>query len=201
MEEARDTMTFLAIRVNPMVSQSTSARLAPMRAAFPEVLWEHPADYHITLRFFGRCSDAQNADLIRQLEQAAPQASSHCLQVGELGFFPPRHHRAVLWVGVTTSPPSLVALARQLEVWARDLGFAPDAKPFVPHITVARCSVREFATLSSQISAFKCPEPDTWRVTHYALMVRRRERTVEQGEPVYGEYCAVPLHRSEDCKG
>lgn len=191
-------MTFLAIPLDPAVSQSIYAGLAPLRAICPAVLWEHPADYHITLRFLGRCSDDQKADLIRQLEQAAPQVSSHCLQVGELGFFPPRHHRAVLWVGVMTVPPALVTLAQQLEVWARRLGFGPDDTPFVPHITVARCFPQDFEILRTQMSLFKCPLPDTWRVTHYALIARHRERTVGHSAPVYDEYCAIPFHLGSD---
>ena len=66
-QERNDVMTFLAIPVDPAVSHSIHAGLEPLRAICPDILWEHPADYHVTLRFLGRCTGAQIANLVLQL--------------------------------------------------------------------------------------------------------------------------------------
>jgi 2'-5' RNA ligase len=186
-------MTFLAIPVDPAVSHSIHAGLEPLRAICPDILWEHPADYHVTLRFLGRCTGAQIANLVLQLGGEAPKVSSVFLQVGELAFFPPRHGRAVLWVGVRTVPQALEDLAQQLDVWAVAKGFTPDKKPFAAHITVARCSAKDYQVLKSKLGVFQCPSPVTWPVTHYALMSRHCDRAFGRFEPVYLKYCAIPL--------
>lgn len=59
------------------------------------------------------------------------------LAVGEVGSFgrPPR----VIWLGLGgPGREALEALAAALDAAAADLGFPPEARPFTPHLTLAR---------------------------------------------------------------
>jgi 2'-5' RNA ligase len=186
-------MAFLALPIGPRVSRSIQAGLEPIRAICPAIRWEQTADYHITLCFLGACSEDKLAQITESLRLRAPQAPIHRLQVGELSFFPERHGRAVLWVGVKELPVPLLKLTQDLEAWARDMGFAPGFRPFVPHITVGRCSIQQYEAIKSQLSAFQCPHPDSWTVTQYALMTRSPNGHRTLGEPIYQQRFSVVL--------
>lgn len=186
-------MAFLALPIGPRVSRSIQAGLEPLRAIFPEIKWEQTADYHITLRFLGACSEDTLAQIIGSLRLRAPQAPMHQLQVGELSFFPKPHGRAILWLAVKEVPLPLMKLVQDLEAWARGMGFTPEVRPFVPHITIGRCSTQEYAAIKSQLSAFQCPLPDTWDVTKYALMIRSPDGHRTHGETIYQQRFSVVL--------
>jgi 2'-5' RNA ligase len=186
-------MAFLALPLDPRVSQSILAGLDPLRSTCPEIKWQQTADYHITLRFLGACPEDKLAQIIESLRLIAPSAPMHQLQVGELSFFPERHGRAIIWVGIKKMPPPLMKLAHDLEAWARGMGFTPEFRPFVPHITVGRCSTLEYTAIKSQLSAFQCPHPDIWDVTKYALMILSPDGHSTHGEPIYQQRISIIL--------
>jgi 2'-5' RNA ligase len=94
--------------------------------------WTQPEDLHLTLRFYGDASQAQ-ADgagaTLERLAGADPQA-------------PLEFERLEAWTGVVVARcaavPALQALQVQLEREAQALGFAPEPRPWAPHVTLAR---------------------------------------------------------------
>ena len=55
-----------------------------------------------------------------------------------VGAFPSLRRVNVVWVGIEQGSAELLHVASQLEPKLRGLGFKPDRRGFVPHITVAR---------------------------------------------------------------
>lgn len=88
---------------------------------------------HLTLAFLGAVP-ADRLDFVRAAgEQAAARVAPFSLQVGETDCFPNQRQPRVLFVHVAAPPLLTLAQALQtaLAEWA-------DAKPFRPHLTLAR---------------------------------------------------------------
>ncbi|WP_353117538.1 RNA 2',3'-cyclic phosphodiesterase [Nitratidesulfovibrio sp.] len=101
--------------------------------------WTPPGNWHLTLRFLGdmpvpRCAEV--ADALRTISFAPLQ-----LAVGKAGVFPARGVPRVLWLGLARGAPECAALAGAVNAALVRLGFAPEDRPFAPHLTLAR--VRE----------------------------------------------------------
>jgi 2'-5' RNA ligase len=92
---------------------------------------------HLTLRFLGPSRPQQLQRLQRDLAAAAAVAPPFQARLAGAGLFPERGSPNVLWVGLTTAP-ELAPLQAACERAARDAGYAPERRPFRPHLTVGR---------------------------------------------------------------
>ena len=79
-----------------------------------------------------------------------------------------RHNR-ILWVGVERCPASLLALVSALSGGLRAIGFEPDSRPYLPHITLLRDARR--APTGSRLTEV------AWPVHDFALI-----ESVERGK-------------------
>ena len=102
------------------------------------VKWVTTKDIHLTLKFLGNISMQMVADITKVIEEASQEVSSFHLTVGRLGAFPNLRRPRVLWVGVGGEVEKLVMLQRRIDQSLKPLGFAPEARPFAPHLTLAR---------------------------------------------------------------
>lgn len=131
---------FFAIALTGDVRQRLAARQASARALLGQepVRWVAAETLHLTLRFLGETP----ASLLEQVRQAASERAAAWaafdLQVRGMGCFPDAHRPRVIWVGASDDSGGLAAIAEDLEQIARRLGFPPEARPFSPHLTVAR---------------------------------------------------------------
>ena len=95
------------------------------------------ANWHLTLRFLGATRTDQLAAIVRHL-RAAELGNAFETGFGGLGAFSRPRSARVLWIGVTEGVERMKALARIAEDAARAAGFAPEEKPFKPHLTLSR---------------------------------------------------------------
>ncbi len=103
------------------------------------VRWVPAANIHLTLKFLGDVSLA-NLDLLKKMLQAeVANYRSFEISVGGAGAFPTLHRPRVIWVGVE-APPELGMVQAGVEGMAARLGYAPEERPFSPHLTLGRVS-------------------------------------------------------------
>jgi len=98
---------------------------------------------HVTLAFLGSVPESRVPELAGIGRQAAgPWPSLPCSL--DLAFDHLEHWRAaqLLCALPAKPPPAISALARRLQDALAKGGFAPDLKPFRPHVTVARKVLR-----------------------------------------------------------
>ena len=122
---------FFALWPNPAAAKVLAAQARPLIP--PGARAAHPLDLHLTLRFLGELSpDALGAaQWVGEGVKAAPLR----LSVDRTGCFP---RAAVLWCGPTQAPLALLELVTQLEQGLAAQGFVPEARPYRPHLTLAR---------------------------------------------------------------
>ena len=104
----------------------------------PWVKWVSPEGIHITLKFLGDIAVEMTGAITKAIEEAVQGISPFHLEVKGLGVFPNLKRVQVAWVGISGEVDKLSQLQKRIEATLTPLGFAPESRPFTPHLTVAR---------------------------------------------------------------
>ncbi len=93
---------------------------------------------HITMRFLGKADGKIARGAGEAMAEAVLSIEPFALRVRETGAFPSTGSPAVLWAGVEDKKQMLRRLSSELEEKLVKTGLSREAKPFHPHVTVAR---------------------------------------------------------------
>jgi RNA 2',3'-cyclic 3'-phosphodiesterase len=141
-----------------------------------------PGNWHLTLRFLGETDAARHRALEDELRRIEP-GPAFALSLDRLGAFPRAGRATVLWIGVGEGADALRALAAKVEAAAV---FAPEPKPYSPHLTLSR--VNPPADLRRAIGSAK---PFGGRMTADAFVLFRSQ--LGGGPPRYERMLTLPL--------
>jgi len=116
-----------------------------------------PANFHLTLAFLGNVAEERCEDIAAAgARMSLPELT---LTLDRYGYFAaPR----VLWLGSSAEVPSLRNCVAVLWRALADAGVPPDARPFHPHVSVAR--------KVASPPELRPPRPVTWAVRGFALI-------------------------------
>jgi RNA 2',3'-cyclic 3'-phosphodiesterase len=166
---------FVAIELPESLREAVAAFFAREGRGIAGVRWAAAAHLHLTLKFLGEVA----ADLLPAVRDAIAAAlgtqGPFTMALRGAGAFPSAQRPRVVWVGVGDGAAEATLLAGSLEKSLAPLGFAPEPRPFTPHLTVGRV---------------KAPGPDRAGLPRLLAAVRDRA----WGEDVVRE---VHLVRSE----
>jgi RNA 2',3'-cyclic 3'-phosphodiesterase len=119
--------------------------LASSSLAAPEFRWTPTANLHLTVRFVGSVERAVVDEIADRLDQLRLPAFE--LALGELGTFKRGRLVRVVWLQVGEGADRARELAAQVEEECVRAGLEPEARPFQPHLTLARARPRDGANL------------------------------------------------------
>jgi len=129
---------FLAVNLSEEERHGLSAALADASPGRPIPGRRPPArNWHITLRFLGECSDSDGDRLVHEVARGLDLAPGRVFASG-LGAFPRASKASVAYAAIDDHEGLLAQLAGMCETAARDTGFEPDERSYVPHLTLAR---------------------------------------------------------------
>src|SRR6185295_15589182 len=197
---------FIAVELNSAVRTAISNLQAQvkdelnreLRQSVPDIRlqWVKPESIHLTLKFLGDIREEQVDGICSSLTSALATQSGFSLEVGGLGVFPDLRAPRVLWIGLEQAerngPSPAVQLAETVERAMTSLDFLPEAKPFTPHLTLARIKERSREVgkaLSSLGLLAKGRAMGTLPVNAVSLM--RSE--LQPSGAVYTRLCEIPL--------
>lgn len=137
----------------------------PLRLNSLKVTWAKPDTIHLTLKFFAdldeRLAEPLHAAIAAAIKDVAPIA----IPISRLGAFPRPQAPRVIWLG----PPEdwelmadgrrLTALFQSIEDACAALGLPREAKPWHPHVTLARVKEGERAAGASLANAGVFDQP------------------------------------------
>ncbi len=178
---------FVALNLPAPVLDALWAAAAPLRDLDLPVKWVRPDGLHLTLKFLGEVPDAQEAELLGALAQAARNGNpgpdrSLALALGGFGAFPDARQPRVVWVGVAPEP-ALELLQHRVERAFAPLGYPVEGRPFRPHLTLGRATraarTRDFQGMAEVLGALTFA--DTALVESVDLM----QSTPQRGGAVY----------------
>jgi RNA 2',3'-cyclic 3'-phosphodiesterase len=102
-----------------------------------ELDWVPLANYHVTLNFLGNTPEEKISEISETLKRVASNLPPFTTSLRGLGSFPDDHHMRVLWAGVRKSR-ALSFLQSELTEALAHIGYAPEERDYVPHLTLAR---------------------------------------------------------------
>ena len=147
---------FLAVELSPglraelaALQQELKQSMEPGMKRDMRISWVQPAKMHLTIKFLGDM-DEQVIDPLRdEVEHAIESQPSVYVPLERLGAFPRPQSPRVLWVGPSENWEQGVEGKRVAEIHGvieqvcESLGFLREAKPFSPHLTLARMKTGE----------------------------------------------------------
>jgi len=144
------------------------------------VKWVEPENLHLTLKFLGDTPEELLPKIEEDLSDACAVSQPFNLSIQGVGCFPNKTRPRAYWAGLTPSK-SLKELQRDIAGRMDDLGFEPEEKEFVPHLTVAR--IKEPIGKERMTSAFLNfnLQSEPFTVTDVSLV----RSTLRQEGPIY----------------
>ena len=136
---------FVGIPLAAEVIDELAAVLLRLKSKNDGLRWTEPESWHITLEFLGNTAEEKYANLVEHLRQVhSPPVP---VRLEELGFF----ERAGVFFACVGLTPELLSLERRVAAATSLCGFAHEARPYHPHITLARDKGRGLRELKTRI--------------------------------------------------
>jgi len=175
MEEGRAARVFLAVGVSGDVAAAVTRLQNALGQGAPAGLFRlvDGGQCHVTLRFLGQRSGEEQQRIMAAAAAVARVSAPFGVAFGGLGVFPDARRPHTLWLGLTEGKGALVGLAARLETALGEAGFAPEGRPFVPHLTVARIKQRPAPALVKQLLGAGMEPTRVQAVESFALMESR----------------------------
>lgn len=102
------------------------------------IKWIKEDNFHLTIRFLGKTSITLLDDLCQLLRSVTERTTAFSLILKKIMVFPTSHPK-VIAVGAQLTA-ELANLVHEIEQKIQLLGFEPEHRPFLPHITLGRIS-------------------------------------------------------------
>ena len=154
------------------VSEEAEGWLSGLELDMPGARWIDPADYHVTIRFFGDVDRHVADDILAGL--AAARQVGFSAQIKGLACFGGDRPRAL--VAEIEAGPALADLRRAHERVALAAGLEPERRKFSPHLTLARLDGTRAETVARFIQSFSMASPPKFDVGEVVLFSARPER-------------------------
>lgn len=152
---------FLGIALHDETKHALASFADGLRQKFPRLRWSSPEQWHITLHFLGEIREAQHDCIVERLGTVCAEPVE--INVEAPGFF----ERAGIFHVAVKVTESLAHLHRDAGKALSECGFRPEARPYSPHITLARNKGRaispDFKLLRKTVE--KTPAPSLPRFT------------------------------------
>jgi RNA 2',3'-cyclic 3'-phosphodiesterase len=133
---------FVGLPLAAPIIDELSAILARLHSHGGRLRWSASESWHITLQFLGNSNQQQCDCVVARLNEL--RIAPVRVRLEGLGFF---DRAGVFFAGARISP-ELLALQSQVTAATQSCGFLPEARPFQPHITLARGKAGDRSGLS-----------------------------------------------------
>ena len=162
--------TFIAIDLPPPVQKALDGIGREFRETDAPVSWVKPERIHLTLKFLGDVAPEMIPEIASALERIASATVPFRLQAASCGAFPTIKQPRVVWVGLRGDAEPLGKLQKLVEDAMVPFGFAPEDRPFRPHLTLGRVKGRQhMRALQDALLARQAFETEAFDVVEVVL--------------------------------
>lgn len=167
------TRVFIAVDLDAPTRAALARLLRRLARSLPSARVVAPETLHVTLAFLGELDDERLTEASEAARIAAPGARPFYLAPGQIGVFGPDHAPRVIWVALGGQVARLRALQRALAHELEARNFPLEARPFSPHLTLARLSARLDESGALALSRLRAEPPvrkNSWLVDELRVM-------------------------------
>lgn len=134
----RQVRAFVAVNFPSRVKAVLGEIISELKKYPAQARWVEAGGIHITLQFLGNIYSEQVPEVVAALKKCTGEVRPFNVSLSGAGVFPSPARPRVLWVGVEEGTGGLLALQQCVQASLAQLGFRPEEKRFVPHLTLAR---------------------------------------------------------------
>ncbi len=127
---------FIAVKMPPEVAQSLDAMIRQLAVAEAEVKWVKIKNLHLTLKFLGEVDESEIPSLIDGLQTV--KSKKFTIEAGSIGLMPNIRRPRVIYADIVKGAEKLEKLAFFVEKVTISLGFEPESRKFLAHLTLGR---------------------------------------------------------------
>ena len=142
MNPPRDSIrVFIALVLPTQTIEALTRTICALKQEIPAgVRWVDPSGIHLTLKFLGNIQPALTGQVFEAMTHATQINDSGGFDLGltQLGVFPNPRQPRVLWAGIQGKLNALAGLQVRVEEATSRIGFAPEQRPYRPHLTLGR---------------------------------------------------------------
>jgi 2'-5' RNA ligase len=175
---------FVAVQPPEPVLDAVDAVGSSLRSEHVGARWTTRDQHHLTLQFLGNHADVE---AVREALQAIAVRGGD-VRLGGVGAFPSERRARVLWLGVAEGATLLGQLAAAVGALLTPLGHEPEARPYHPHLTLARWKTPTDARPLVK-AVPPAPVGEAWRLDQIVLYESVLRRTGAE----YHARAVVPL--------
>lgn len=191
--------TFVAVEPHASLRQALAGAQADLRTRLQRsigmdarIQWVKAESIHVTLKFLGDVPEERVREITAALAGPAGRHARFTVTVEGLGVFPDLRGPRILWIGLADHDGKMASLAADVEAALEALGFAPEARPFAAHLTLARIKDRARAVgLALSREGLLEREMRLGELPVEALSLMKSE--LRPSGAVYSELCRLPL--------
>lgn len=125
---------FIGLSLSPPLRE----RLLGLQTPIPEMRWVTDNQLHLTIKYLGNTESDLKEKVCTQLHLISQSHEVFRAEVQDVGVFPNPTYTKILWAGLNSSSP-LIALQSAIEQKMSVIGFEPEQRAYLPHITLGRC--------------------------------------------------------------
>lgn len=171
--ELEDDLKEKLDKVAQVLKQGTAAK----------VNWVKRENLHVTLKFLGEVNPESLEELRQAAEAASDSISPFKLILDRVGAFPSPARPRVIWIGSRVEPEEAHRLYDRLEENLNSLGFEPEGKRYIPHVTLGRVKERDRGRLKELATAIG--NIDQFEFTAEASGITLMESKLTPRGPIY----------------
>ncbi|MEI7554808.1 RNA 2',3'-cyclic phosphodiesterase [Candidatus Chlorohelix sp.] len=140
MNDKETVRCFVALELPPILKQELATLIVELQHIDQsrKVRWVRPDGIHLTLKFLGDVAASRLPEIISVTKNALAPVQPFSLIAAKLGVFPKADAPRIIWVGLDGNLKALAAAQHAVEQNLVPLGFAPETRPFSPHLTLGR---------------------------------------------------------------
>ena len=134
----RTIRTFLAIAVEPLVAAKASKVIGAAAAGDKTVRWVPTDDLYLTIKFLGEVDNTLVNEVCQTTRTICEDFEPFDLTFGGADALPSRSRPRSLVFSIDDPSHRLRDLVGRLETAFADLGYKPEPRDYVPHLTAGR---------------------------------------------------------------
>jgi RNA 2',3'-cyclic 3'-phosphodiesterase len=130
--------SFIGIPIPASLQKSAAKLVRRLSGERDGIKWVPIDNLHLTLKFLGDVDNREVPKVCEAVRECCLPVGPFDLQLQGAGAFPDASRPRVVYANVVTGGESLTAIVSGLEVTLAKLGFKPEPRDYIPHLTLGR---------------------------------------------------------------